>query len=484
MTIAPLRTLGLLLAIHLAACSSTRVTTPTDNSGAAPPANDAGETRPPSSLTFVATYPATLLYALDGAAGERNHDEGYRAWIVGDAEPQWIQDYARRRKAWGARRRPDAGGGAPAFDVCGWTAPTLDEAIACLEDVVPEADRPTLRTALREADKMLSPKWPEIEAHLATLMPELEAKLASPDAAYLTRILRREASLPDETPIHFQTVLVGKPPGSHSYARQTGEYLLHEVDEKDTAGSLLGTAFHEMAHLVHSMSPVRNAFEEEFMPLGDHGRLAANVWDEVVATAFGNGLAAEKFDPSFSAKSSFYADAPIDALGHALYENWKAGVDVRLDRALAERLTEWVDTSWPTDENSVGRYLWTVTVSAQDRTALEGALEGVRYRAASRTRPIDDRIAAAAGFPPWSPRVVLATSADLVAHPALVARVTMPAGSWEPALDGHRGAVFRRTESDGTILFVVVAPDVTALRIAMPAFTRLPRMVDEGWTSW
>jgi hypothetical protein len=484
MTASRLRLFGSLLA--MAVTSTACSVEPSTPEPPAPPEKtqeaDAPKTTAP--LEFVATYPATLLYALDGAAGLRNHDAGYRRWLVGNEDPAWLEAYAARRNTWDRKRRNDAGGGAAAFDVCGWTSQTVEELKVCLDDVVPALDRTILMTALDESDRLLQPKWPAVEARFATLKPELDAALSTDHAAELFRILRREASLPEDTKLRFKVVLVGKPKSDHSFARQAGEHLVHEVDENTAAGSLLGVAFHEIAHLAHHMSPERAAFERSFMDFGDSGKLAANLWDEVVATAFGNGLAAEVFDPKFGVERSFYADEWIDVLGRALYLEWKAGLDVRLGAGLAKDLTRLVDAKWPLEKRSMARLLWYVTVTADDRAALDAAFEGIDVRSGYRSRPIDETMSAQSDLPPWASRIVLATPEQLAAHPALAERVGMDEGSWTSELAAHDTAVFRRTESDGTLLFVVLGKDAPTLAKAMPSLARRPRIVSEGWTSW
>jgi hypothetical protein len=424
------------------------------------------------------------MYALDGAAGLPKHDPGYRAWLFGDDEPKWLATYAKRRDSWTRPWHDDAGGGASEFDTCGWTTETFDELRACLEEVVPSEDLPTLSVALSDTHAHLSAKWPLIEERLKKLGVELTAALATEPALDLVRKLRREASLADETELRFSLVLVGKPPGSHSYARQMGAHLVHEVSPSETSGGLLGVAFHEMAHLAHRMSPERPALEAAFVLLGDSGRLAGNAWDEVVATAFGNGLAAEAFDPAFRVSGSFYDDELLDALGRALYLEWRAGQEVRLGAPLAARLTRLVDANGWAERSPVGRYLWYLVVTAERSSTLAKALDGIDTRSAYRSRPIDDTMSARVGLPPWAPRVVLATVDELAAHPALVARTEIPEKSWTSALLGHRAAAFRRTDASGALMFVIVANDATALESAMPEFAALPRMVPEGWTSW
>lgn len=436
-----------------------------------------------STIRFRAGYPATLLYALDAAAGERNRDAGYRAWFGADATAPWLAAYRERRRSWGEPVRPDHGGGAPAFEVCAWEAATLEEAIRCIEGVVPEPERPLAVAAIRAADQQLAPRWPELSAPLIAMQPALERELGAARAAALLRTLHREARLADDAALQFNVVLVAKPAGPHAYARQAGQYLVHEVGPDETVGALLAVAFHETAHLAHSMSPRRAAMERAFLGHGDSRLLAATVWDEVVATAFGNGLAAAQLDPAFRVDRAFYSDPWIDALGRALFREWQAGLDVRLGPELAAHLVQLVDREWPVDQRPLARYLWYVTIHVQDRALGREALRGVAYRSAARFSPIEDELPAGPDLPPWAPRLVLVTVDELVQRPALAARVAMPPASWNEALAAGPAAVYRHDDDAGGPVFVVVGRDVPALQAAVAAFVGLPRMVAPGWSA-
>jgi hypothetical protein len=435
-----------------------------------------------ASVRFFAGYPATLFYALDAAAGERNRDAGYRAWLVGDEPAPWLAAYAERRQEWSESTRPDHGGGASTFDICGWEAHELEDAIRCLDGVLGESDRQVAVTALRAADRRLRPRWTEIGAHIVDLVPDLEQELHGPTARALLRTLRETAGLPEDAALQFNVVLVAKPPGAHSFARQAGQFLVHEVRADETAGHLLAIAFHEIAHLAHFMSPRREEMERAFLPLGDSGKLAGNVWDEVVATAFGNGLAASHLDPEFRVSRSFYTDPWIDALGRALYREWQAGLDVRLGPQLAARLTQLVDQEWPENQRPLARYLWYVTVYAQERALLREVLRGVEFRGAARTTPIIDALPPGPKVPPWAPRLVLITVDELARREGLVSRAGIPAKSWEDALAASAAAVFRHDDADGVLLLVIVARSPETLHLATPALVQLPRMVATGWT--
>lgn len=470
----------LFLLLWVVQACPTRPTSPVRNPPNPPLPAPAAQTD--SSIRFLAGYPATLLYALDAVAGERNRAAGYRQWLVGDERVPWLDAYAERRRGWGAAMRPDHGGGAPAFEVCGWETDEIEQAIRCIEGVVPAAERAVAVTAIREADSRLRPKWPELSRHMTAMLPELEEELRTTRAAGLFRTLRSEAGLVENVPLRFNVVLVAKPPGSRSFARQAGQFLVHEVSPDETVGGLLAIAFHEIAHLAHFMSPRREEMERAFLRHGDRGRIAANIWDEVVATAFGNGLAAEQIDPAFRIDRSFYSDRWVDNVGRALYREWKAAPSVRLGPELATRLVQLTDREWPEDQRPMSRYLWGVTIHAQDRALSRELLRGVDYRSASRMSPIDDAVPSGPELPPWAPRIVLMTVDELSRRPALVARAGIPPTSWEAALSGNDGAVFRHDDADGALILVIVARSADALRTAAHAFARLPRMVAAGWT--
>lgn len=445
---------------------------------AAPAAPSPAEVSDPIRVS--ARYPATLLYALDGAAGMANHDAGYARWLLGsDVRPAWLDAYAARRRSWSGAASPKD---APALDACGWSSEDYDALLACVRRVLPDGERAIAETALREADKLLRSRWETISVRPKSLVPELETVVRSEEARALTMTLRRSSQLPDGTPLAFEVVLVAKPPGSHSFARQQGPYLVHEVDPKVTAGSLASVTFHEIAHLAHALSPARAETERAFMAHGDAGKVAANVWDEAVATAFGNGLAAEKLDPAFRADGPFYDDTWIDTVGRALYRGWKEGRAPTLGPTLAPLMVETVGRVWPEEQRLAERYLWSCSIRADDASVLAQALDGVHARNVYRRTPVDDAVRGEVDLPPWAPRVVLVTAAQLEARPALRTRVAMPEGSWTDALATTGTAVFRHDDPDGTLVLVVVADTVEQLRRGLPAFAQ-GTMARAGWTA-
>lgn len=432
----------------------------------AAPASDVAESR----IVIDTGYPATLFYALDAAAGVRNRDSGYRAWLYeGDQPPEWLTSYAARRTTWTATV-DDSGGGTPAVEACARHAASVTDALTCMERVVPESDRPILETAAKHADERVAPHYRRAAPQLVSLAGEMRGALASSDARALFATLRHEAALEADAPLRFEVILVAKPDGAHSYAMQSGESLVHEVGSDETSGDLLAVAFHEIAHLAHRQSPRRRALEEAFVALGDDGLFASNMWDEAVASAFGNGLAGERFRRDFSPDQPLYADRRVAALGRALYMQWRGGADVVLGPELAAWLTETARAQTPPSARTMGDLMWSVVATAESSAPLKALLRGVPYRSASRRTPIDDDLSLGATDPLTATRVVLATAGELAQHPQLRARFLLDEGD---VLGGASSRVVRRP-ADGPLEVLLVASTADELLRASSALARAP----------
>ncbi len=421
-----------------------------------------------------AGFPATLLYALDAAAGERNRDAGYRAWIVdGDENPEWLRAYAARRRLWNGVG-PQAREGAPSYEICAWESADLEPFVACVREALPSGDAEVAERALRAAAARLGPRWPALRRRVDRLVPPLEAALRGDGVRALLAELRASTGLAEDARLDVRVVLVAKPDSRHWFGHQWGPYMVHEVGRGDAPGPLLAAAMHEVAHLAHARSPWRASMEAAFAELGDDGLFVANAWDEAVATAFGNGLAAARLDPGFREDAQFYADPVVDALGRALYRAWREGGTRALGPALAADLVRLARAAVPAEKRTVDRHLWYATVYGKARDAL---LRAVRYRNAAQFLELHDDVPAGRGLPPWAARVVLATRDELAARPALLARLGVDAPALDAALD--RGAAVLRPDA---ALFVVVARAGAELKAAARAFSKLPKLPARGWT--
>lgn len=441
------------------------VTVRSANVGGSPVASPSGAT-----ISVSAAYPATLFYALDAASGVRNRDPGYRAWIHdGDTPPAWLTAYTDARRRWTATTE-DAGGGELVIERCARRSTTTADAVRCMKTVVPAEDHPVLDRAVAEADARVSAHYAAAAVRLEGMAHEMKRGLSSQDAAALFHTLRHEASLADDAPLRFEVVLVAKPPGAHSFAVQAGESLVHETGPEETSGSLLGVVFHEIAHLAHHQSPARRAMEEAFVALGDDGLFAAGLWDEVVATAFGNGLAAERFEAGFSPERPMYADARVSRVGAALYRHWRAGGDVVLGPELAAWLTRAANDAVPPRERRLGDLMWSVVATAEERAPLDRFLRAVPYRSASRRRPLVAPLEAEDRDMISATRVTFATVADLSRHPALFQHFALAPTD---VLAGAPARIVRR-KSAGPLELLVVGADADALAGAADSLAKQP----------
>ena len=231
-----------------------------------------------------------------------------------------------------------------------------------------------------------------------------------------------------------------------------GTFLVHEVPRARRAARL-AIAFHGSRTSLTSCPATG----------GDGSRIphAGRRWvprrqrlDEVVATAFGNGLAGERFDPR-SVRSDRSTTSLDRRARHRAVRALAGRLDVRLGPELAEELVSLAEGRWPDDRRPAGRYFWYVTVFAEDASSSATRSRG-RVPSVSRIAPSTTRCRAA------TPGCLLGAEGgagdrgQLAARPALAARAGVPGGSWEAVLaEGTRPST--DTRSDGTLVFTLVA---------------------------
>ncbi|MEO8182801.1 MAG: hypothetical protein ABI895_28550 [Deltaproteobacteria bacterium] len=253
---------------------------------------------PPLVFQVSARYPATLLYALDRVASSRGADERYRRWLFGDAAtPPWFDAYATRRASWHTTR--DSGDGYyDAYAACSYGVDTVDALVECARALLDESALEVARAALQQTDALLRQRWVELEPVLSLRQRELEALTSGAQGSDLARVLAKAAQLPQGKQLSFEVVLVARPRSAVARANQSGSYLVVEMVDERPASRQAYVLFHELAHLAARHAPGRNALERAFIGRGLPGLVAANLWNEAFATAFGNGLAARELDPT------------------------------------------------------------------------------------------------------------------------------------------------------------------------------------------
>jgi hypothetical protein len=441
----------------------------------------AAESAPRVALRVSARYPATVLYALDRAAASGAGDERYRRWLFADdPAPAWFDAYDERRGSWRISRDSPDGRYDP-YAACSFQVETLDALLACATPLLAASDLELVRMALRQTAALLRPRWLELEPILSEQQRALEALLQGEQGSKLARVLAQAARLPNHQRLIFDVVLVARPAGTVSRANQSGSSLVVEVDQK-LASSRAPVVFHELAHLAARHAPGRDALERAFVGRGLRGLVAANLWDETFATAFGNGLAARELDASFTPERSLYDDAAIDALGRAVYLRWAAGSPVTLDSTFAEQMLELLDSTWPPERWRMSDLFARVQIlsEAGDAAAILG--QGLRPRALQQRVPLPAELASPPTLPAPLPWLIVATLATLQSRPDALQLFALDAESVRSRLSDHGSSLYW-LEGDDELRVLLTAPTHEGLLQTARAFAALQRPPGPGWTA-
>lgn len=445
--------------------------------------NGATGAQPRLVFQVSARYAASVVYALDQAAAARAPDPRYRTWLFGEPPaklPDWFEAYAGQRSAFETSRRgPD--GSYDALARCSHGADALTDVLACAKLLLSPSQLALARTALQETDVLLRARWATLEPVLQRWQQELQAITSGPKGTELAELLARSAQLPNDQPLRFEVVLVAKPRGSEARAHQAGGHLVMEVRDDREPIQHADVLFHELAHLAAHHAPNRPALESAFNGRGASGMVAAQLWNEAFATAFGNGLAAERLDPSFDPGQSFYHDSAIDALGRALYRRWRAGAAVALDASLADHLLQLVESDWPRARWRMADVTRRLVVFSDDREAAAIVREGLRSASLSSYVPVPEHLNAS-GAGESAPRLIVATVATLQKRPDLLESLGLDLASARARVHQQGASLFA---SDGTqgLSMLVTAASRERLQAAAKSFCSQPLAPAPGWSS-
>jgi len=253
------------------------------------------------------------------------------------------------------------------------------------------------------------------------------------------------------------------------------------ADQKPTS-SRAHVLFHELAHLAVRHAPGREALERAFVGRGLRGIVAANLWEEAFATAFGNGLAARELDSTFTPERSLYDDPAIDALGRAVYLRWAAGSSVTLDATLAEQLLELVDSTWPRERWRMADLFARVQILSEEAEAAAILRQGLRPRALQRRVPLPAQLTAPPTLPPPLPRLIVATLATLQSRPDVLQLFALDAGAVRSRLSEQGSSLYWLDADDGLRVLLTAQTHGTLVEAA-GAFAMLQRPPGPGWTA-
>jgi hypothetical protein len=432
------------------------------------------------TFDVVAEYPATLVHALDAAAGVPHHGSGYREWLLGtsDADPDWMRAYRQRRPTW-TSNVDDGDGPYEPYTRASYDAKTVDDLLERIGKILSGDDLAAARAAIVGADKLLAPRWSAEAAKLAAFGGELREALTNEKARALVARLRAACGLAADAPLRFRVVLVAQPKATRNSASTEGDHLVMEVPDGSRATREAPIAFHEMTHFAARRSPGRRALEDAFAPFGEAGVVAANYWDEAFATAFGNGIVASALDPQFAESAPLYAVPAIDAIGRGLWEKWKTS-DVALGAPLAATLVEIVGRVWPRERWTL-RDLWMrCEVMADDRAIVQAFFQRVLPSSLSAQTPVPASLVRPPRPPEKVPRIVFLAKDALASKPDLLKAMGLDAS--DAAAHADPASIHFGKDEDGVPLALVVARDADALVAAASALEGSGKIPPAGWS--
>jgi hypothetical protein len=426
-------------------------------------------------------YAATLLYALDGAAGELRHAAGYEALLGIDGQPAWLEAYRNARGALRAQVEDEDGWYTP-LTRCSYEHADVQSFLRCAKPVAGE-HAAAIETAVREADARLAPKWGELSKGLGSFGVELARSCTGPVADELLAKLRTISSLPEGAPLAFTVVLVSKPAGGKHYAHQEGPYLVLEASDEIRTGRLAAVVFHEISHLAfHRAQPAVDALEGALASGGDVGVVAGNLWEEALASAFGNGLAASKVDPKWRETDAMYADPAIDAVGHAVFERMRAGETFTLSDAMGPRIQHAVESAWPRARWRLRDVLQRVVLFADDPDLARTFSTRVRAIASYTKAPFGDDLDRAAKAPPGTPRLVLSTASTLRARKGVLSALDLSSKELDARLASAPAILRWMHDARGIPLVVLIGRDAASTRAALERWSSAERLPAAEWT--
>lgn len=455
---------------------------------AAPPAvATAAESEPQHGIEVIAPYPASLVYALDGAIGEIRHAAGYDA-LLGLApleRPSWLVAYRDVRAPLRGKEEDDDGWYSP-FTRCSYVARGLDDFLRCTRPIVLDA-APRIEQAIREADARMSPRWASIEPELRTFGDKLATAVEGKHADDLLLRLRGISAIGADVPLNFRVVLVAKAPGGKNYAHQEGAFLVLEVSKELRPERSAAIVYHEIAHLAFHRSRGVDELEKALAAEGERGVVAGNLWEEGLASAFGNGIAAAKVDPRFHEADAMYADPAIDGMGHVLYrrllEEGQGGEKVVLGAPLAKMLVQALDDAWPKSRWRIHDVLQRVVIFSETQELARTFGDHARTIASYAKSPLGDDLDRAPKAPPGTPRFVIASLPALLAAKSMMGELGVSAADLQARLKGAKAVVRWTYDAAGVPVVLLVGRDLHETEAALVRWADADALPKGAWTA-
>jgi hypothetical protein len=465
------RLLSPLLAATLVACV-------TNDARRAPPAAAPPTVAP---LRVTANYPATLLWALDGAAGLPNHARGYEAWLGFQENDPRLASFRERRPKWIERKGNPQDPSLDPFLSCGLETAELAGVATCLRRALPPPDAAIAEDAVAQADAGLRPRWTALAADLNARVEPVRELLRGHAIASAIAALRAAASLPDTAVLASSVVFVANPDPNGSRATLVGTTDVLEIDHRSSPAEQTGIVAHEITHVAVAQSPRTKDVEPALAGHGVAGVIAAAEWNEAFASAFGNGWVVSQLQPGLSDTRSLYGVPIVDALAHGLVRQWAAGARPELGAPLAQQLIAAMRDAPPERWSVADVFARSVAFSGDDSVA--AAFQDAASRVwAYRDTPLPADAERPAVAPPLAPMIYFATLDELAVRGSLLGALGLTEDEAKDHVASSPATIYWR-ESGGVPVVLVVARDAASLRAAASWLAASPHLPPAGWSA-
>lgn len=394
----------------------------------------------------------------------------------------WFTDWVKRPPDWLKAYRSTW---RPQQNNCALSDVPVSEFIACLQRFVPDKQKDALAKAVLEVHSRLQPHWQKEQLYLDMFVERLHALMQSRSGQDAVRELRWFWDMDPAKPLDFTIVLVLTPrhhPRSRPGGQQSSGYLTLAVNLNRSVGSHTDTIFHELCHLAAQHSRQRQAFEDALIAEGEDGLIAGAYWNEAIASAFGRGIFAVRFNGPFDPqKRRFYQHVAVDNLARGLYQNLTIDRSLRFGSTFGQRLSNIAAIQYPASQRTLRDFLNRFLLVSTD-SRLPQAIFATTHLADlwHLTNWQSDQLPR---FKHAAPMVIVMNKSQLLARPRMLGSIGISTQSLSSFISQHNAGYYWQNKSTSHPILLVTAHTQDQTIAALVKLLRISPKVRpvQGW---
>lgn len=465
----------------------------------------AAAAQPPAvHVAYQAGQPANFFWLVNALAGDPHtstaafRDYWRQAGFARPADGDHLATFRRVRDRYAgeylrdADERPSLVPVSPAdgdlrqkFQALFLSSQTMDEVWLKGEVLLAERDRDALRDVFAHFRPAFDAHWRKA-GHLAAYRDRFARFATAHDLAALLGRAAGFYGVPAARPLDVRVIFLFTPTARHTYGRAVGPNLVVEVPAGQAPEDQVDVVVHELCHYFYDRGGVEQ--DPAFMQavFGSGARHAGPTWsllNEGLATAIGQGVAAETLAPKAFAKTrgkplGWYAEPRIDAFSQAIFPEVRAAMTAgQTYRTLAPSLLAAYDRALGAAADDPKAYLasYALIDAFPRRQGFARYFEQVPPRSVWHAR-FGGAARMLADYPAQTV-VVAATAQDLPRVREELAAYHLTAAQLG-ALQAHERALLVVRRPANGYVFFVYGRDAAALDEAMARFGALPRFAE------